>query len=240
MNSKPTLDTPIITIPIHIHGSHWVTLTCRRLNSSVIFFYSDDMNSAHTEDHIKNHFSAACTSNAFHPVNSLWIDCNSFSYFPHSNECGPRSLLALSVMALHPSLSTNSLLPLMHFNIAQICWWWVAAILISDSSLLSSLPISRDICHTPYHSLNQESCPSNIAHLPLSITVMDVSFLYHHKLDEHINELHAILNSNPASFTNDHASQLDTIDRHLTDIMLAGERQSSRKPQQQQHWSPEQ
>jgi len=53
----------------------------------------------------------------------------------------------------------------------------------------------------------------------------------HHKLNAWINELYAALESNLVSFTNDHASQLDSIDRCLTVIMLAGERQSSRKPQ---------
>jgi len=62
MNSKPTLDMPIITIPIHIQGSHWFALTRRQINKKNVFIYSDDMNSAHTEDQVKNHFSTTYTS----------------------------------------------------------------------------------------------------------------------------------------------------------------------------------
>jgi len=57
---------------------------------------------------------------------SIWIKCSSFTYHPHSNECGPPCVLALRVMATHPHPSSHILFPYMHKNIAQIPWWWVA------------------------------------------------------------------------------------------------------------------
>jgi hypothetical protein len=50
---KPTLDSPSIFIPIHIHGAHWVGLICHRIRDTIVFLYSNDMNSDNTLLHIK-------------------------------------------------------------------------------------------------------------------------------------------------------------------------------------------
>jgi hypothetical protein len=39
----------------------------------------------------------------FYPPHSKWIHCESTTYFPHSNECGPQTLIALTLMATHPN-----------------------------------------------------------------------------------------------------------------------------------------
>jgi hypothetical protein len=61
------------------------------------------------------------------PTNSTWINCHGYTYHPHSNECGPCTLLALVIMSLHPNPSSNILLPFMHPNLAKICRWWAAS-----------------------------------------------------------------------------------------------------------------
>jgi hypothetical protein len=43
----------------------------------------------------------------------------------NSNECGPHTLLALRIMAFHPNLHNNILLPIMDTNIAQLCRTWI-------------------------------------------------------------------------------------------------------------------
>jgi hypothetical protein len=45
---KPKLQTPIILIPIHIHGSHWVALSRCIINNEIYFFYVDNLNSPST------------------------------------------------------------------------------------------------------------------------------------------------------------------------------------------------
>jgi len=86
------LDLPVISIPCHIHGFHWVAVI-RRVISGQVFFYSDDMNSASSEQSIKQVLS---TSNpAFYPLTTIWITCNTYTYLLHSNECKIWTLLAL-------------------------------------------------------------------------------------------------------------------------------------------------
>jgi hypothetical protein len=50
----------------------------------------------------------------------MWINCQAKTYHPHSNECGPQLLCALTLMAIHDSLTSTILLPYMHNNLAQI------------------------------------------------------------------------------------------------------------------------
>jgi hypothetical protein len=60
----------------------------------------------------------------------MWIHCKSVTFQPHSNECGPRTLFALAVMALHPNPSEDILIPFMSPNLAQILRTWVGASLL--------------------------------------------------------------------------------------------------------------
>jgi hypothetical protein len=101
---------------------HTGWLMQRVIHGKVIFFYSDDLNSHNTYESIHSLFSTH-TSETFHPYDAEWIKAHSFTYMPHSNECGPRTLLALLTIAIHPTPNADILLPLMHDNLAQICRW---------------------------------------------------------------------------------------------------------------------
>jgi hypothetical protein len=46
--TKPTLDHPIILLPLHIMDSHWIALVHQRIDDLIHFFYLDDMNSSNT------------------------------------------------------------------------------------------------------------------------------------------------------------------------------------------------
>jgi len=167
---KPTLLSPTIIIPIHIHNNHWITLVRRIIGKTTFFFYSNDLNSANSEEIIQQLYSHENTSSSFHPIGSQWKNIISYTYHPHSNECGPRSLLAAFVTALHPNPSKYILLPFLHANIAQISRWWVANTIISNSlflPLMRNESINNSIEY-PTTSLLKESFPSHIATLPAS------------------------------------------------------------------------
>lgn len=130
---KPSLaSSPIILIPIHINEFHWVALACRRINNKILFLYSDDLNNDNTESIVKEQYSTFFTDSDFHPHDALWMNCHSSTYIEHSNECGLRTLLALTMMALHPEPHQNMLLPLMHHNLAQISRTWVAKTILTQ------------------------------------------------------------------------------------------------------------
>jgi hypothetical protein len=95
--------------------------------------YVDDLNHLKTKDELKTLLKAQAPSE-FYPWDATWIKCQSTTYRPHSNECGPRTLFALMVMALHPQPSPNILLPYMSPNLAQILRTWVAFVLITGSA----------------------------------------------------------------------------------------------------------
>ena len=126
------------------------------------------MNSPHYEEVIWHLYSPINTSPLFHPNNSEWVNVTSFTYHPHANECGPRSLLAAAMMALHPNPSQHMLPPFMHHNLAQTSRWWVAKTIITES--LDPFPLMCDVSITSplisTSSLHRESKPSNIAPLP--------------------------------------------------------------------------
>jgi len=51
--TNPHYQHPNISIPIHIHGNHWVAVNRRILGGRVRFLYADDLNNAATERTIK-------------------------------------------------------------------------------------------------------------------------------------------------------------------------------------------
>jgi hypothetical protein len=59
---KPTLLHPVIIIPIHIHDSHWVTLTRRKIGQRIIFLFSDNLNAKNTEETVRSLYSSNNTS----------------------------------------------------------------------------------------------------------------------------------------------------------------------------------
>jgi hypothetical protein len=82
------------------------------------------MNSSSLEQSIKRVLSSS--NRLFYPSSAIWLSCNNYTYSPHSNECGIRTLLALMVQAIHPSPHVGMLLPYMHGNLAQVGRAWVA------------------------------------------------------------------------------------------------------------------
>lgn len=130
---KPTIDSPTILIPIYANGSHWIALVRTVFNNQTFFLYSDDLNSSNTADHIRSQYLATHTDLVFHPNNMTWINCHFFTFLPHSNKCGPRTILAFTVMSQHPHPTENILLPFMDNNIAQLSCWWIAKSIICQS-----------------------------------------------------------------------------------------------------------
>jgi len=102
---RPSTTSSIIAIPIHVNGNHWVALCCRIISGIVHFYYADDMKHPSTEATIKRYITWH-TSPEFSPPTSRWISCQTPQFSPHSNECGPRTLLALAIMICHPSPHT--------------------------------------------------------------------------------------------------------------------------------------
>lgn len=155
----------MILIPYHVHENHWVAVSCYEINNEVTFYYADDLNCQQTEIIVKHRLSTANTDPVFHPIGSNWINCANYTYTPHSNECGPRTLMALTVMGLHTTPHPNMLLPFMHPNIAQICRSWVAKTIITSNfdptPFLST--ITTDPQSVPHH--NSHTHPSSPANL---------------------------------------------------------------------------
>jgi len=133
-NTRPALTgEPVLIIPCFVDGCHWVTVVRREMRGQVKFFLADDLNSPSTAQDIKQLLSAKNTSNVFSPPGSQWIVCKNYTYTPHSNECGPRSLVAATILALHPNPTNYALLSCMHPNLAQISRTWVAMSLLTNN-----------------------------------------------------------------------------------------------------------
>jgi len=139
-----------------------VALVRRVINHHVYFLYSDDLNRKSTETHIRQALQQIADP-LFFPPNTTWIHCKSHTFRPHSNECGPRVMLALAIMGLHPNPNEHILLPYMHGNLAQIARTWVAYTLQSSSmdTLLPNLTITDNhplqpaaTWSTPYSLIN--------------------------------------------------------------------------------------
>jgi hypothetical protein len=169
LHLKPLVNSPIIIIPIHLNQSHWVILTRRVIGDSTYFLYADDLNSTNNEDTVRNLYSTKSTSQ-FYPHSAIWVHCTSYTYHPHSNECGPRSLLAATIMFLHPNPSRDIILPYMHPNISEISQWWVAYSILSRS--IDSFPFTRsfdslhDVGNVP--SVHMTSSPYDLCLPPIT------------------------------------------------------------------------
>jgi hypothetical protein len=167
--SRPNLSstTPILS-PCHVHGSHWVAVVHRIINNSVHFYYADDLNHEETERSIKQLLGSY--NRRFFPIDATWTKCESITYRPHSNECGPRTLMALTIMAIHPNPSSGILLPYMDSNLAQITRTWIASALLTGQVAIPSqhlqpatdLSSSRSIpCYLiPWSTVS----PTNLSH----------------------------------------------------------------------------
>jgi hypothetical protein len=96
------------------------------------------MNQRNTEDSIRQIIYTQ-TDHIFCPPDSQWIHCRSTYYITHSNECGPRTLLVMHIMALYPHPHANMLLPITDTNIAQISRTWIASSLVLGHPFHESL-----------------------------------------------------------------------------------------------------
>lgn len=148
----------IIAIPIFINDCHWVAVCHRKINNRVTFFHADDMCNPITERKVKHLLSTELTDDTFHPLNGEWITCFNIYYRPHSNECGPRTLLALTVMMLHPQPHKDMLLQYMHQNLAQGARCWVASSILTG---IVSLAPPLDT-HTPITTQDTSSIPHSM------------------------------------------------------------------------------
>jgi len=147
-NSRPRLSREsAIILPCFVNGCHWVTVVRREVAGQVIFLYADDLNQSSTERFLKNLLFSDAPED-FYPASAIWVNCINFTYAPHSNECGPRSLLAATILALHPQPSNTILLAAMHPNLAQtLCTWLGCQIItqsIDDNAIQALLNISLD------------------------------------------------------------------------------------------------
>jgi hypothetical protein len=159
--SRPDVATnPVILIPCHIHGKHWVALVRRVINRHVYFLYSDDLNRAPTETHSRQ-FLQQTADPLFFPSDATWIHCKSQTFCPHSNECGPTVMLALAIMGLHPDPNKHILQPYMHTKLEQIARTWVAYTLQNSltDTLLPSLIITDN---HPLQPVTSQSIPSSL------------------------------------------------------------------------------
>jgi hypothetical protein len=123
----------VISIPCHVNGCHWVAVTRREVNNKIIFLYANDMNNPSTECLIRQTLSTSNTM--FYPPTAQWITCHNSTYYPHLNECRARTLLALSIQALHPDPHQDIVLPYMHENLAQIGRTWIGTSLLLNSDI---------------------------------------------------------------------------------------------------------
>jgi hypothetical protein len=178
-NTRPFMTgESAIVIPCYVDDCHWVTVVRREVDSHVIFLFADDLNNTRTEQSIKTLLSLH-TSPTFYPSTSKWIVCRNYTYSPHSNECGPRSLVAATILALHPNPSNYILLPCMHDYLAQIARTWVAMSLLTNninhaavSSLLQirpgRFPQVTIVASNPAHLIQWQT---NIPARPASISI---------------------------------------------------------------------
>lgn len=149
---KPSLNSNIILILIHIGGNHWIALARRSVNGIIHFYYSDDLNVAAFERQIKTSLSHKFTSDQFFPQTAKWINCRMMKFSPNSNECGPRTILALAVMASHPAPDDNILLPYMHTNLTTLSRLWMCKVLLTGT--VSLLPHSYSILRPPESTIS--------------------------------------------------------------------------------------
>jgi hypothetical protein len=119
-------------IPIHMHVSHWVALVCCVVSGKVPFLHADDLNITNIEKEIKQTIQNLADS-TFYPSSATWIKCKSLTYFLHSNECGPRTMLALYIMSIHTEIHEKRLLLYMYCNLAQFARVWAAYIIIGGT-----------------------------------------------------------------------------------------------------------
>jgi hypothetical protein len=161
-NSRPKMTgDPVIILPCFVNGCHWVTVVRREVNGRTLFFYADDLNQPATEQLVKNLLFQHAPTNFF-PTTATWINCINYTYRLHSNECGPRLLLAATILALHPNPSNTILLPAMHPNLAQILRTWLSCQIINQTIDRTAL---NELIHTSHATSDQRTASSMQSYL---------------------------------------------------------------------------
>jgi hypothetical protein len=148
--SKPDLLQDNILIPLHINNNHWVALGRKIVQGVAHFYYADDMNNTGTKESVRTILSH-WTNTQFYPSNSVWVNCRSQTFIPHSNECGPKSILAMAVMATHSNPHSSILQPYMHCDLAQFSHFWTNSLLLTGQ--VSLLPPTTFTSYNHYLSL---------------------------------------------------------------------------------------
>ena len=162
-NTRPNITgESAIILPCFVDDCHWVAVVRREIQGQTIFLYADDLNDPNTEESIKTLLSNH-TSPEFYPLTAKWIQCYNYTYRPHSNECGPRTLIAATIMALHPEPSSHILLPVMHHNLAQISRTWISCQLIQtefDHATITNLLQPHNLQYS--NQQNATSVPADL------------------------------------------------------------------------------
>lgn len=130
-NSPRHVRQTVIIIPTRFNDSHWITLVLWELDNRVLFLYADGMNNQNSKQELKD-FMTKWTNVKFCTPNAEWINCKNTFYTPHSNECGPQTLLSIHIMATHPNPDSNILLHLMHQNLSQISRVWIPISIVTE------------------------------------------------------------------------------------------------------------
>jgi hypothetical protein len=130
-------------------------------NGIITFYYADDLNHPSTEREVK-HVISQNTPQEFYPTSAIWISCKTPNFSPNSNECGPRTILALAILSQHPNPHAGALGPYLHNHLAQVCCEWMGMIILtgkvhllppSPETTVQSTP-KRTIHYTPKSTIS--------------------------------------------------------------------------------------
>jgi len=151
---RPALNHPSIAIPVHVNGDHWTAFCRRIINGVTYFYYADDMNIPTIQLSIKR-LIMKNTDPEFCPPNSIWVNCTTPKFRPHSNECGPRTMLALAIMITHPVPHKNMLHPYISTNLAQNSQHWMSITLLTGMLMLLPPTQEEALMTTPNYIESQ-------------------------------------------------------------------------------------
>jgi hypothetical protein len=207
------MDHHNIAIPLHINGNHWAALCRRKINGEVYFLYADDLNMDRTERQVK---SALATIPDFMPTNAVWMNCVNNTYLPHSNECGPRTILSLAVFMSDPTPSTIMLQHYMNGNLAMQARTWMGQLLLTGQSPLlppnadttsirSRTAISRPFDLLDWNNSHSANLGENLK--PAEAQSPDV---YNTKVDRNLSDSSSIADPGPLGINNVPPAQIKT------------------------------
>lgn len=166
------------------------------------------------------------------------ISVKTTTYLPHSNECGPHTLLALTIMGLHHNPDESMLIPFMHANIAQItCIWITNTLLLNSFDITPFQQYIQTQNNTANHECTKQSIPYNLFHI-LKKTSTQVIYLYPLRYQQHtVNPTHNITDI-PVHYTN--TIETDTVSqKHSTLHQWMVNRMGSTSTEHTHEWEPD-